>query len=264
MKKQLIILCVLFMGSLSLKMSWNDIKKIAGQSWGNNFQTNTGSWNGSSGSWNSSSNNGGYTLVQTSSQINGKGAYDLLGLYLKQLIILLSNTDNEIRVVRLEVDSTGENYKVLIRIMDCHGNKTYIGMLVHVCGDEIKIIKFFQSPDPEDIIKALCFLDSTLYNYPDGNIGNNCSNSILSILGEFCSILGGTYNQNNGFNLIGGSNNGGLVPLGTGFNGGNFGGGSFNGGSSIGSDGIKVNIKIPGSSTPNGKPILLGMKKPSL
>ena len=254
MRNTYIILSLFFLSTFSLKMSWKDIQKIAGQSWGNNFQSNSGSWTSSNGSWNSSSHGSGqYSLVQNSSSINGKGAFDLLGIYLKQLIIQLSNTDNEIRVVRLEVDCTGENYKILIRIMDCHGNKTYIGMMVHVCGDEIKIIKFFQSPDPEDIIKAFCFLDSTLYNYPDGNIGNNCSNSILSILGEFCSIVNGN-GSSNGFSWSsGGSSSGTLVPLN--------GGGSSNGWGQSG-QGIKVHVKIPGSQNPTGKAILLGMKRP--
>ena len=132
-----------------------------------------------------------YSLVKHTSSINGKGAHDLLAIYLKQLIVLLSNTDNEIRVVRLEVDCTGENYKVLIRVKDCYGNKVYIGMMVHVCNGEIKINKFFQSDCAEDIIKAFCFLDSTLYNYPDGNIGGVCSNSILEMLSQFCSAIGG-------------------------------------------------------------------------
>ena len=251
MRQTLLTFTLLILSTSALKMSWKDIQKMAGQNWGNQFQMNSGSWTSSNGSWNSSSSQ--YTLVQNSSSINGKGAYDLLGIYLKQLIVLLSNTDNEIRVVRLEVDCTGENYKILIRIMDCHGNKTYIGMLVHVCGSEIKVIKFFQSPDPADIITALCFLDSTLYNYPDGNIGNNCSNSILSIIGEFCSIYNGNGNGN-GFSWGSSSSSSGeLVPLN--------GGGSWNGNGANG-EGIKVHIKIPGSQNPTGKAILLGSSKP--
>ena len=261
MRRILLTLSLLVLATSALKMSWKDIQKIAGHSWGNNFQMNSGSWTSSSGSWNASSGSSQYSLVQHSSSINGKGAYDLLGIYLKQLIVLLSNTDNEIRVVRLEVDCTGENYKVLIRIMDCHGNKTYIGMLVHVCGAEIKVIKFFQSPEPADIIGALCFLDATLYNYPDGNIGNSCSNSILSIIGEFCSIYNGGNGNGNGFSWgASGASSvslGGLQPL----NGGGHWGGNGNGGGANG-QGIKLHIKIPGSQNPTGKAILLGSSKP--
>ena len=252
--KKLLILSLAILCSTSMKLSWKDIQNAAGLNWGNSFQSSSGSWSGSNYSHSQGKD---FSLVQHSSAINGKGAYDLLAIYLKQLIVLLSNTDNEIRVVRLEVDCTGENYKVLIRIMDCHGNKTYIGMMVHVCGAEVKIQKFFQSGEVEDIIKAFCFIDSTLYNYPDGNIGGSCSNSILDILSEFCSIYNG-----NGVNWGGSSstfsqNSGGLTPLG--------GGSSWGGGnqlSSVNGDGIKLHIKIPGSQNPTGKTILLGSKRP--
>jgi len=228
-----------------MKLSWNDIQKAAGV----NFTSN-------SNTWSTSPVGSGYTLVQNTSSINGKGAYDLLAIYLKQLIILLSNTDNEIRVVRLEVDCTGENYKILIRIKDCYGNKVYIGMQIHVCGSEIKITKFFQSDDVNDIIKAFCFLDSTLYNYPDGNIGGSCSNSILEMLSEFCSAVGGGSSSGNSW-----GGNGGLVPL----NGGLGSSSSWgsNGSSGITSDGIKLNIKIPGSQNPSGKTTLLGASRPN-
>ena len=226
-----------------MKLSWNDLQKAAGLSFSNTSST-----------WSSSSNGSDYTLVQNSSSIKGKGAYDLLAIYLKSLIILLSNTDNEIRVVRLEVDCTGMYYKVLIRIKDCHGNKVYIGMMVDTCNGELKITKFFQSNDVQDIIKAFCFLDSTLYNYPDGDIGGSCSNSILDMLSEFCSAVGG--GSSNGHSY---GNNGGLQPLNGSGSAWNSLGSSFGGASS---DGIKLNIKVPGSHNPTGKTILLGVKRP--
>ena len=235
-----------------MKLSWKDLQKAAG--WGSSSNTFS-SWSSGGGSSNSGSGSG-YTLVQNSASINGKGAQDLLAIYLKQLIILLSNTDNEIRVVRLEVDCTGENYKILIRIMDCNGNKVYIGMMVHVCNGDISITKFFQSNDAQDIITAFGFLDGTLYNYPDGNIGNSCSNSILDMLSEFCSAIGGSGNGNVGWS--GSSNNGGLAPLDGGSSGNSWGGSS----SSSDNQGIKLHIKIPGANNPTGKTILLWSPRP--
>lgn len=250
MKNTAFILSLLILSTCSMKLSWKDLQKAAG--WGSSSNTFS-SWSSGGSSGSGSGSGSGYTLVQNSASINGKGAQDLLAIYLKQLIILLSNTDNEIRVVRLEVDCTGENYKVLIRIMDCNGNKIYIGMLVHVCNGEISIVKFFQSNDAQDIINAFGFLDGTLYNYPDGNIGNSCSNSILDMLSEFCSAIGGG-SSSQGWS-VGSSNNGGLAPL----NGGNSWGGNS---SSASGEGIKLHIKIPGAQNPTGKTILLGSPRP--
>ena len=246
MKKQILVVLVLALSASGMKLSWNDIRRAAGI----NFVSNSSTWSGGSGMGSN------YSLVKHSSMINGNGAHDLLAIYLKQLIVLLSNTDNEIRVVRLEVDSTAENYKVLIRIKDCHGNKVYIGMLVYVCNGEIKINKFFQSDSVDDIIKAFCFLDGTLYNYPDGNIGNQCSNSILAMLSNFCSAIGG--GGANWSNQSNWNSNGGLAPL----NGNSTWLNSSGSGNGIGSDGVKLHIKIPGAQNPTGKTILLGASKP--
>ena len=237
------MLSILVLSTSAMKLSWNDLQKAAGFNFSNTKST-----------WSHSSGGSDYSLVKHTSSINGKGAYDLLAIYLKSLIILLSNTDNEIRVVRLEVDCTGMYYKVLIRIKDCHGNKVYIGMLVDVCDGEIKIKKFFQSNEVEDIIKAFCFLDSNLYNYPDGDIGGSCSNSILDMLSEFCSAVGGS---SNGHSF--GSSNDGLQLLNDSGSSWSSLGSSVNG---FSSDGIKLNIKVPGSKNPTGKTILLGVKKP--
>ena len=273
MKNTFLILTLFVLSTSSIRLSWNDIQNAAG--WGSGYTQST--------TWADNSNNSStsdYTLVQNSASINGSGAQDLLAMYLKQLIILLSNIDNEMRVVRLEVDCTGENYKVLIRIMDPNGNKIYIGMMVHACGNELQIMKFFQSNNVSDIINSFGFIDGTLYNYPDGNIGNNCSNSILDMLGDFCSAIGGS-GFNNGNNSSNGNSQHILQPLddsfngsgGSGGSGGSFNnsGGSFNGsggsfnGSTMTTDshGIKLNIKIPGSENPTGKTILLGSSRPN-
>ena len=189
----------------SIKISWSELNSMSS---GNNY---TGGNNvpittlpGNMGSNNMSNQ---WTLITDSSMVGGQSVSVVVATYIKQLAMSLMNNQNEIRVVRIEKDCTGKYYKILIRVKDCNGNVYFIGMLVYICNGEIKFKKYLQTDCLGQIMKVFKFIDNNLYNYPDGDQGQMCGNSIISILKEICVTIGTISNNSNN------SNNNGLLPL---------------------------------------------------
>lgn len=213
-----------------------------------------------------------FELVTSSAMIGGYGGGQILALYIKQLALFLTNSDNEVLIVRVEKACGKDEYKILIRLKDCNGVTFYIGMWIDICDGHLEIKKFFQSNVSQDIIDAFGFLDCDLYQYPDGDQSNECKNSVLDILKEFCSAIGGNGGSNNGGSHNGGSNNGGNLKKLNGHGNGNGGcvgdncsngngngnGGGVHTGITTDSSGIKIKLKIPGHMNPTGKTLLLG------
>lgn len=220
------LILLLALSTLSIKLNLKDIVKNSG--WNNsNSNSSNNSWNNSNSntsSWNNNSNNGhsngngdvdfghhNFSLLTSVGELGGFSSAEVLAGYVKQLVLMLTSSDSQVLVVRLERQkNNGNYYKIIYRIRQANGDCIYIGIVFHACNGQLKIVKFFQSDDLEEIINCLQFCENKLFKYPDGDLSNQCGNSILSILRGFCDAIGGGGNGGNNNNN---NNGGGLEEL---------------------------------------------------
>ena len=237
MKYSLIMLFTMLAASNCIKISWSELN--GGHSMGGGGGISMGGGGGISMGGGGGLSMGGsdWVLITDSSSVNGYGVGQILALYVKQLTLQLTNSQNEIRLVRLEKDCYN-NYKLLIRIKDCYGNYSYIGMYVSIVNGEVVIKKFLQTDDLNDIWVVFKFIDCNLYDYGNFNGSDSCENSIIVILRELCAYISSYQSGSSGSSLQIISNNGhgnggcsGGNCYNNGGNGGGYGGGN-NGGHS--------------------------------